>query len=977
MIDVKQIKNPTKEYRAKPFWSLNGKLKKEELKKQILNMKKMGFGGAFLHSRSGLKTEYMGEEWLDLMDYCVQVLKENDMEAYLYDEDRWPSGTCGGYVTMDRTMRCKSMVSKELVDDKLPENLLGVFAVKLNAEGKCVSYRKIENYQQVEQGEKPYAFYWREAQGDDPFFNGQTYIDTMYKPAVEKFLELTHEKYKAVMGDKFGKEIVGVFMDEPNRGPMLNGFSRIEPERFDEVPYTVALFEEFEKRMGYKLQNHLPVIWFGKESDPFVKETYDFLEVVQQLFVENYAMPYYEWCEKNKLCLTGHILHEDNLACQVTMCGSIMRFFEYMSYPGMDNLGSESTFYTVPELVSSAAKQLGRKNTLDELYGCTGWHMNLSDYKRIGDWQTAGGITLRCPHLSWYTMEGDAKRDCPASLFHQSAWYTEYHYIEDYFARLTYLLKEGDDMVDTAIINPIESAYGLSNKYTFVHFFGVTDPIFARLEYEYATLCKDLRLNGQAFDYIDEGLFAKYGSVNKDEFICGLRKYKKIIVNANYNMRSTTLSAIKDFIANGGKVYCIGEIPSYLDGVKHDFNDDLKGAVMMPFDTKTLLPLIMDTSIINTNGNVIVEKRRFGEDLFVFALSQEKEPIKTSIKIATAKKPLAVNLRTGEITDVEYRQDGEYVVVDKELDAYEEFAIICSDSMAYKKAEKKQLEKVASITSAEFNLLEDNMLVLDYPRLYVNDELLCQKYFVFCDHDLRKKYGLAIRHCEQMVQPWFKEKYFDTYKNKYGRVTLEYDFNIKDMPEDDVKYMFEEQPAFELVLNGEKVKLGNKQSSEIDNCFTVVTLPKELLKVGKNTISTSFDFYEYTNIEGSFILGNFGVELGNDMVDNIVKLPNKLKVGDLREQGLPYYGGRIRIEKELEPGEYLAKTNDMDLSVELFNGNPIIFKPFETDFTVKDNKLIIEMALNRNNSFATNSIEDKRNNLIKQGFEEIIIYKKI
>ena len=83
----------------------------------------------------------------------------------------------------------------------------------------------------------------------------------------------------------------------------------------------------------------------------------------------------------------------------------------------------------------------------------------------------------------------------------------------------------------------------------------------------------------------------------------------------------------------------------------------------------------------------LVEKRKFGDDLFVFVLSQEKSPIKTSIKIATTKKPLAVNLRTGEITDVEYRQDGEYVVVDKELDAYEEFAIICSDSMAYKKAE--------------------------------------------------------------------------------------------------------------------------------------------------------------------------------------------------------------------------------------------------------------------------------------------------
>ena len=37
MIDVKQIKNPTKEYRAKPFWSLNGKLKKEELDQFINN----------------------------------------------------------------------------------------------------------------------------------------------------------------------------------------------------------------------------------------------------------------------------------------------------------------------------------------------------------------------------------------------------------------------------------------------------------------------------------------------------------------------------------------------------------------------------------------------------------------------------------------------------------------------------------------------------------------------------------------------------------------------------------------------------------------------------------------------------------------------------------------------------------------------------------------------------------------------------
>ena len=32
MIDFGEFKNPSSKYRSKPFWSLNGKLEKEELK---------------------------------------------------------------------------------------------------------------------------------------------------------------------------------------------------------------------------------------------------------------------------------------------------------------------------------------------------------------------------------------------------------------------------------------------------------------------------------------------------------------------------------------------------------------------------------------------------------------------------------------------------------------------------------------------------------------------------------------------------------------------------------------------------------------------------------------------------------------------------------------------------------------------------------------------------------------------------------
>ena len=105
------------------------------------------------------------------------------------------------------------------------------------------------------------------------------------------------------------------------------------------------------------------------------KQMYDFIEVEEELFLESFAKPYYEWCRRNNLLVTGHVLHEDNLASQTTMCGSVMRYYEYMDYPGMDNLCELNYAYNVPALVRSAARQLGKKFVLDELYAATGWKM--------------------------------------------------------------------------------------------------------------------------------------------------------------------------------------------------------------------------------------------------------------------------------------------------------------------------------------------------------------------------------------------------------------------------------------------------------------------------------------------------------------------------------------------------------------------------------------------------------------------------
>ena len=104
-----KFQNPGNAYRGKPFWAWNGELEIGELKRQADVFQKMGFGGYFMHSRTGLATEYLGKDWFRLINEVADYAQEQGMEAWLYDEDRWPSGSAGGLATQDVRYRMKYM----------------------------------------------------------------------------------------------------------------------------------------------------------------------------------------------------------------------------------------------------------------------------------------------------------------------------------------------------------------------------------------------------------------------------------------------------------------------------------------------------------------------------------------------------------------------------------------------------------------------------------------------------------------------------------------------------------------------------------------------------------------------------------------------------------------------------------------------------------------------------------------------------
>ena len=152
-MNISGIKNafvcPSSAYRGKPFWAWNGELKEEEIVRQVHVMKQMGLGGFFMHSRSGLITEYLGDEWFHMINAAADAAEKEGMEAWLYDEDRWPSGSAGGKVTEDERFRMKSLVVRKvkLSEFEPQNNIAALFAARMEDENSTLllDYRQAED----------------------------------------------------------------------------------------------------------------------------------------------------------------------------------------------------------------------------------------------------------------------------------------------------------------------------------------------------------------------------------------------------------------------------------------------------------------------------------------------------------------------------------------------------------------------------------------------------------------------------------------------------------------------------------------------------------------------------------------------------------------------------------------------------------------------------------------------------------------
>ena len=859
------IKNPPQEYRPVPFWSWNSKLETEETKWQVNQMDSVGMGGFFMHARGGLKTEYMGEEWLENVKAAVLEGDKLGMQPWGYDENGWPSGFGSDAVNglgieyQQKYLRC------ELCDEQKSTD------------------RTITNIK-LDSGKFAHMYY-----DVNPF-----YVDTLDGKVTDEFIKSTHEKYKAYLGEDFSK-MKGFFTDEPQ-------ISRAG------IPWSFILEEEYKKAYGTSLTERLYDLFSDKAE---ANETrFKFWKLVTRLFTENFLGRIYDWCEKNGSHLTGHMVCEETINSQLESNGSVMPNYEYFHIPGVDKLGrSVDRLLLLPQITSVCA-QLGKKQILSETFALCGWDVSFEELKWIYEWQMVKGVNLLCQHLAGYSLAGIRKRDYPAGHFYQNPWWNDYNDFNDFASRMGMLLAEGEIKCDVLVLHTISTGW--------INHYGEDK---AQKHAKYTNSITDITTvldkNQILFHLGDDLIMHRHAKVEKDKLVIGNMSYSTVIVPSCTVIDSETLEFITEFQNNGGKLIFVGEVPSLVDGAKNDAAKRIcKNHVESASEVLSVLTCKAKVCSIvrqsdGTPCDIQVAYRAF-EGFEMYYLVNTFADKEDAVITLPGKSVCEFDYLTGETKQICFEDSDGCVVINRTIEKMGSVVYFVKMDDTYKSAEKidKKLVSINDKLHGDWFIKDSdqNVLTLDYCDCYFNGELYQSKMHIgdvqqpACDY--KKKVKVALDFDVNLDRNITGEMYlvveepqnYTVYVN--GKVVEKKDcgyYRDKSFRKLDISGLLEK--GYNIIT----LECDFVQSQEVydtlDNCTQFESVKNKL--------------YYDMEIEAVYLVGDFGVECDGEFVPaennsynndgkfSLTVKPVKVTDGDLVLQKFPFFCGSMKLTKTI------------------------------------------------------------------------------
>ena len=446
---------------------------------------------------------------------------------------------------------------------------------------------------------------------------------------VELFIKLTQEKLKARFGDAFGKDVDIMFDDEADMGDWTKDFDKL-------------FYEEY----GYDIKPYiLTSLAYGvsPETKEAMKARSDYMMLCGKLLYDNYFYPMKKWLNDNNMKSAGHLGGDNRTELPAVKMGNALKILRAYDIPGVDVIWSQITYPSengkscfegyefFPALASSAARQQGHSACLSESYAVYGAHITNDEMRYIVNYQAAFGISL----FNFMVISYDRKN--PMSLQYRPNFIGEnpsmdcLSEINGYTARLSYILQNSNADVKTALYYPQRSA-------------AAGGTVCAEAKKSFENMGHMLMAKGITFDLIDEE-FVETAKVSDGALVGEYVTYENVFVpEGEFEPEEVIkkLSSVKSEFAP------VAMRESEKTNVRHLFFDDGNEAYIM----------------VNPAGATVNEK----------------------IKIKTDKNPSVIDLNTGELYEIAFEKNGDYITISPTLLRGEAIMLyLTSDAPALKK----------------------------------------------------------------------------------------------------------------------------------------------------------------------------------------------------------------------------------------------------------------------------------------------------
>ncbi len=947
--------DPPREYSTAPLWVWNDLLTEEQIRSTLRDLAGQHVRQAFVHPRPGLMTPYLSDDWFRLWGVALDEAKRLDMNIWIYDENSYPSGFAGGWVpeqmpeSRGRGLRFQRVEQLPALDD----NVLGVFILSgedyrdVTAEARAGKVPSAEGYLITSVERAP----------DRDWTANHCYVDLLHPGVTNKFIDVTMEAYRQRFGDQFGKRLPGWFTDEPHLAPF--GLSH----------WTDDLPEKFEERWGYDLISKLPCLY--AQVGPWKQVRHNYYQLLLELFIDRWAKPCYEYCQRYNLEFTGHYWEHGWPAAGHG--GDNMAMYAWHQRPAIDNLmnqydeGVNAQFgnaRTVKEL-SSVANQLDRRRTLCEAYGAGGWDLRFEDMKRIGEWLIVLGVNTIDEHLSYITIRGTRKRDHPQSFSYHEPWWSDYHVMAQSLTRLSAATSHGEQINEILVLEPTTSAWMYQPDRS-------TRDHMMKIGTEFQDLINALEREQIEYDLGCEDIIARHGRVAVANpihpstepttwFAVGQRRYHTVVLPPwTENLNQSVMQLLEQYADNGGRVLCCGDPPARVDGRVASRGEQAarqpSWQVVQADELPERLAALGDSHFAiqrspGDQGILFHQRRQLDDGQLLLLVNTSNEHDSSGKIVCKAGSVERWEPTTGATELYPCQNDDDGTQLQYDLPPCGSLLLLLADGEHEASSPPPAGNPIASNKTTDLQTrvtlqpsgpltiqrLEPNVLTLDFLDVVAGGEAKRNIYcynaaqFVFQKHGLEKNpWDHAVQFRDEIIRRKFAAD---------SGFQATYRFNVLERVPDGLQIVIERPDLYSITCNDQAVQ-PTPHTWWLDRAFGCIDLT-DVARVGENTVTIAAQpMTVFHEIESAYVLGDFSLRASEHGWS--IAPGKSLQLGAWDDQGMPFYadgvtyGTTFNIDEAR--GRYVVRCpawygSVAEVSV---NGRPaghLISQPWQVDVT--------------------------------------------